>query len=107
MHFLLNSLLFALDHTRDVFLPDDFLAIFAKEFGLDHVRNLRDFGYNTEFFFEVIKRLDPVLIFLFLVERLICMCDVFKVVDIEVDELGLEGFFFGKGVEFDFCLGFL
>ncbi len=71
------------------------------------MRDLRDFGDNTEFFFEVIKGLDPVLIFLFFVEGFIGMCDVFEVVDIEVDELGLEGFFFGKGVEFDFGLGFL
>jgi hypothetical protein len=35
------------------------------------------------------------------------MCDIFEVVDIEVNVLGLEGFFFGKCVEFDFGLGFL
>ncbi len=34
------------------------------------------------------------------------MIDVFEVVDIEVDVLGLEGFFFWQGVKLDFSLCF-
>lgn len=107
MDFLLDAFFLAFDDAWDIFLPNYLVPILSEEFGLCYLGHLVDFGDYAELFLEVVESLNPFVIFLLLVKRLIDLADVLEIHHVEFDVLGREGLFFRQRVEFNLGLGFL
>ncbi len=95
MHFLFDAFLLALDDAWNILFPDNLVSVFTEEFSFCYVRHLVDFGDNTEFFLEFVEGLNPLVVFLLLVERLINLTDVLEVHHVKFNVFGWEGLFFG------------